>query len=102
MTADSYHNQSQQILMSVVEYLAGAPLEARALTDMARDLAHSRDQTFRALKNLEQAGWAQQSGNAWRLSPHLTRISESLRLAIADIHHLYLTGDSDANKSGSR
>ena len=88
-----YRSPGQQALLQVIDVLAERPLAPLSLADIDTRLEGvSRDRIYRALKNLELAGWAEQSGGAWRLTPHLTRASERLRVALADLHHHYLDG----------
>lgn len=88
----SYRSSSQQVLLQVVDALAERPLNGLPLADVVTRLGRSasRDQVYRALKNLELAGWAEAAGEAWRLTPRLTRASERVRVAIADLHRRYL------------
>ena len=88
----SYRSTSQQVLLRVLDALAERPFNGLPLADVVSRLgtSASRDQVYRALKNLELAGWAELSGDAWRLTPHLTRASERVRVAIADLHRRYL------------
>ena len=86
-----YRSPGQQALLQVIDVLAERPLAPLSLADIDTRLEGvSRDRIYRALKNLELAGWAEQAGGAWRLTPHLTRASERLRIALADLHHRYL------------
>ena len=86
-----YTNDSQQRLLKVLDALGKRLLEDVPLQDLQDACGGSRDQTFRACKNLEQAGWATQTpSGGWRLTGRLTGISERLRLAIHDLHHTYL------------
>lgn len=91
--SEVYTSTSQQVLLRVIEALGGAPLhpqslrllrQAPGLTDA------SRDQVFRALKNLEWAGFAEQRNDGWLLTPKVTQIAERTRLAIHALHHTYL------------
>ena len=90
-----YVSSSQQTLLRVIDVLARQPLRGMAMAEVF-DLVNqhavvSRDQVFRALRNLELAGWAEQErAGDWRLTPKLTFISERCRLAISDLHRTYL------------
>ena len=91
MTA--YISTGQQTLLSVIEVLARQPLRGMSLAEVRDGAEHapSRDQVFRALKNLAAAGWVEQErGGDWRLTPRITFISERCRLAIGDLHRAYL------------
>ena len=87
----AYTNKSQQTLIKVIDALAVLPLQGRTLGVLQASVdGASRDQVFRALKNLEAAGWAEQAGEFWRVTPAITRLSEQVRIGISVIHHTYL------------
>ena len=90
MSEDKYHSASQSLLLRVVARMAAAPLDQHTLAALVSDLGGSRDQVYRALRNLEAAGWAEQRDNGWRLGAGITRISERVRVALADTHERYL------------
>ena len=92
--SNPYINQSQQLLVRVVETLSVDPLRGQSLARLVETTGASRDQIYRALKNLEQAGWAAPASDGWRLAPRVTQLSERLRRAIADVHHTYLEEDT--------
>ena len=81
-------NVSQQTLLRVIEALGARPLEWQTRAELVG--ASTRDQTYRALRNLELAGWAEQGDAGWRLTPKVVRLAERTRLAIAEIHRTYL------------
>ena len=86
-----YQNNAQQRLLKVIECLATVPFEGATATDVSRSIDAGQPQTFRTLKNLEIAGWAEQRDiGTWRLTRRATLVSEKLRLTIADLHHRYL------------
>ena len=86
-----YISPSSQALLQVVEELALTPLEPRTLSALTDRLAEPRDRVYRALVNLDAAGWAEQTpAGSWRLTPHVAQISERLRLALHDVHRRYL------------
>ena len=90
-TDSPYHSRSQQTLLRLLDVLALDPLGTAPLPTLVAACNAPRDHVFRALKNLELAGWvAQTPSGGWRLTPRLTLISERLRIAIADLHHTYL------------
>ena len=99
-----YVNGSQQALLAIVERLSSSPLEPLTVERIAlsKPLAGellSRDQVFRTLKNLELAGWAEQTpGGGWRLTPHVTQLAERFRVALADTYRLYLHASEDPDK----
>lgn len=96
--SEMYTSNSQQVLLRVIEALGATPLhpqslqllrQAPGLTDA------SRDQVFRALKNLEWAGFAEQRNDGWLLTPKVTQIAERTRLAIHALHQRYMKIDYD-------
>lgn len=89
-TEDKYTSQSQQLVLALVEHLAGQPLAGFAIGDLVAVTGKTRDQVFRALKNLEAAGWAEEYHGQWALSPRITQLSDQVRLAIARLHERYL------------
>ena len=91
MSGESYENKSQRALMAVVEALAATPLAPQTTEELHRKVkGPSKDQVWRALQNLEAQGWAEKRGGGWAVSPRLTRLSERLRIDIAQAHHAYL------------
>ena len=89
--AEQYRSDSQQTLLAVLDVLGQRPLEPLLVTALVDRVDAKRDQVFRALKNAELAGWAEQTpGGGWRLTPLATRWSERVRLTIADLHRQYL------------
>lgn len=89
--AAAYVNVSQQTLLRVLEALGAQPLEWQAQADLVARTGATRDQTYRALRNLETSGWAESAGGGrWRLTPKVVGIAERTRLAIAEIHRRYL------------
>lgn len=96
--SDAYTSTSQQVLLRVIEALGATPLHPQSLALLGRATGltdASRDQVFRALKNLEQAGFAEQRGDGWLLTPKVTQIAERTRLAIHALHHAYLEPDHE-------
>ncbi|MDE2690195.1 MAG: hypothetical protein OXI49_06730 [Acidobacteriota bacterium] len=87
-----YISQASQVLLAVVAALGRQPLEPQTVASLSSQLGSSRDQVFRALKNMEAADWAERLQSGWRLSPEIVRISERYRLALADAGHNYLGG----------
>ena len=91
MSERSYASASQQTLLKTIEALGERPLEWQAQAAVVEHVGVTRDQTHRALVNLEIWGWAEQGvGGSWRLTPKLVRIAERTRLAIGEIHRSYL------------
>lgn len=86
-----YASPPQQTVLGVLEALGMRPLEWQAQAALVARVGATRDQTHRALLNLESAGWAEQGvGGSWRLTPKIVRIAERTRLAIGEIHRSYL------------
>ena len=87
----SYRSSSQQTLLAVLEALieGDEPFAGREL----QLLIGERDRTavYRALKNLELAGWAEQApGGVWRCTPRIGRLSERVRRALQDLGTAWL------------
>ncbi len=94
MRARPVTNATQQTLLRVLEVLGERPLEWKALAALVERVDAPRDQTDRALRNLEIAGWAEHAaGGGWRLTAKVVRLAERTRLAIAEIHRTYLEED---------
>lgn len=85
-----YRSDSQQTLLAVLDVLGERPLEPLPLADLVDRIGAKRDQVFRAVKNLQIAGWVDQTPGGWRLTPLATRWSERVRVVIADLHRTYL------------
>lgn len=91
-----YTNASQQLAFAVVETLSRNLLNPQPLTALVEALAPieaSRDQIFRALWNLQKAGWVQTCNEGYLLAPELTRLSDRLRLRLVEIHRQYLESE---------
>lgn len=85
-----YTNDSQQLVMRVLDALALHPLKPQSLKELMAHTGASRDQVFRAAWNLEAAGYVERSGNDYVLSPRITSIAERYRLEIARLSARYL------------
>jgi DNA-binding IclR family transcriptional regulator len=94
MRTDSgeYVSPASQVLLAVVAALGRRPLEPQTIVSLSAHVGASRDQVFRALRNMEAADWAERLPSGWRLSPEIVRISERYRLALADAGRNYLGG----------
>ena len=89
-----YTISAQQRLIHIVEALAREPLAGVTVKCLAVRLNLTRDTVYRALKNLEAAGWVRQlPTSAWALDAGLCLISERLRRALADVHKIFLEGE---------
>lgn len=93
---DIYLSTSQQQLLAVYLRLCEQPLFLLSPAALAEATGHSRDQVYRSLKNLERAGLAEQAGSEWRVAPQAARLSERVRLALADLHRSYLGQEGQA------
>ncbi len=85
-----YVSETSQALLRLVEELGRAPLQPQTIAQLMESLGEPRDRVMRALRNLEHAEWAEQGPGGWRLAPRIVRLSERMRLAIADVHRVYL------------
>ena len=86
-----YANASQQRLIAVLEALAASPFDGVDLDNLRTAANCSRDQAYRAARNLELAGWAEPAPNGgWRTTPRAAYVAERVRLALADLHVRYL------------
>lgn len=81
-----YTNKAQQRILHIIEVLAGNELEGLPLKEVAKEADQSIHSAYRDLKNLEDAGWAEQRENThWRLTP---RAAAPLRKIQENIHSL--------------
>ena len=88
-----YVNKGQQHLIKAVEALAADPLGGTDLETIQDAAGCSRDQAYRAVRNLIHAGWAEQAPNGgWRVTPRAAYVAERVRTALADLHARYLGG----------
>lgn len=87
-----YTNGSQQLVFAIVEYLSRHFLDPQPLPAIVEALGASRDSVFRALWNMQRAGWARQTGGNWELDVSLTVLAERMRLAVAEILNHRLGG----------
>ena len=87
-----YTNGSQQCLIAVIEQLSRNMLNPQTVTDIAAALhpEYNKDPVFRALWNLEKAGWVLKQGAGYTLSPDLTKLADRLRLALIETNRKYL------------
>ena len=85
-----YTNESQQLVMRVMDALALHPLDPQSLKSLMSHTGASRDQVFRAAWNLEAGGYVERAGNDYILSPRITSIAERYRLQIARLAARFL------------
>lgn len=91
MVDQTHANEGQQRLLKVIEELSRHLFEGIAGTDLAAAVGESPTNTFRALKNLEIAGWAEQRpSKAWCIAPHATQLSHRVHQALGREHDRYL------------
>ena len=80
-----YIDYRQQALLKVLDALGERPLDALTVEGLAGDLRLARGMVLRTLETAEKAGWVEQAPQGrWRLTPRVTRMSERLRLAMAE------------------
>lgn len=99
MANEAYLSSSQQAALRALDRLGEAPLAPQTASALAEDLGLTKDAAFRALQNLEHAGFAERLGAGWRLAPRLARISERLRADLHGIHRTYLDIDGEEEES---
>lgn len=74
MKATNYVSTSQQRVLKTMKALFGHEVTGITTNDLSRQLETSSDRVFKDLKNLEEAGLAEQLPNKnWRISPLLGR-----------------------------
>ena len=96
MSDERYISSTQQTGFAVVKLLAEHPLDGIGAGDVRSRLDITRDQAYRALRNVELAGWAEEhpkGSGLWRATPGLSLLADSVRRAIADRLHAHF-GDS--------
>ena len=85
-TDESYRNDAQQRLMAAWGVLLEEPLHGVGATELASAIDASQPQTFRTLKNLELAGWAEQTAmGTWRPTMEAQRASDRFRRVLGDM-----------------
>ena len=94
MSAGRYTSSGQQILLAVYLALHEGVLAGATVGGLAEQCGISRDQAFRALKNLEHVRLvAAASDRTWRLTPRAAVLSERVRDALMARHVQHVTGD---------
>lgn len=85
----SYTSTTQQRVLRTLKALFGFEVTGITSADLAKHLNTSNDRCFKDLKNLEEAGFAEQLPNKkWRISPNLGK--EALKiLKRIDEHQQY-------------
>lgn len=74
MKATNYVSTSQQRVLKTLKALFGHEITGITSNDLAKQLNTSSDRVFKDLKNLEEAGLAEQLPNKnWRIAPLLGR-----------------------------
>ena len=88
---EKYRVRSQQAVLQVIETLALSPFDGMAVPQLTRALpALTRDQIYRAVANLQLAGWVEEVSGGYRLSPTITTISQRVSLALSDLERRFL------------
>ena len=82
--------ESQQNLMKIVHYLAADVTRHSTIGEMAEALELTKSKVQWTLHNMRERGWAEQSGDGWRLGQGIARIAEQVRKAHADSLQKYL------------
>jgi DNA-binding IclR family transcriptional regulator len=94
--APDYTNESQQLVFGICEFLSQHMLDPQPLSAIVEAMEPaSRDQCFRALWNMQKAGWVRQSGKTYELDTTVIRFADRLRREIIAILGDYL-GDHHA------
>lgn len=79
-----FTNETQQNLMRIVEYLATDVFRPTTVKEIMDALEISQNKATWALHNLRIGGWAEQIADAWRLSPRIVRIADSVRANLGE------------------
>lgn len=82
--------EAQQNLIKVVHYLATDVTRHTTLREVAEALDMTKTKAQWTLHNLRERGWAEQSGDGWRLGMAISRIAEDVRKAHAESLQKYL------------
>lgn len=94
----NYTSTTQQRVLRTMKALFGHEVTGITTQDLAKRLEMSASKTFKDLKNLEEAGLAEQLPNKnWRISSNLGR--ESLRI-VNNIHAMARRIDETAERFG--
>ncbi len=79
--------------LELIDFLSGKQWEPTKNKDISAALGWNPAKTTRMLKTLESKGYAEQTGDGWRLSPKLVRLAidymESSRDAAKDWHDFF-------------
>ncbi len=97
MNQTNYISTSQQRVLKTMKALFGHEVAGITSNDLARQLDTSSDRVFKDLKNLEEAGLAEQLPNKnWRIAPTLGREAlkvmnalDTARKRIDEAYHRY-------------
>lgn len=90
MGKTDYTNESQQNLIKITHYLATDVTRHTTIGEIAEALELTKSKVQWTLHNLRERGWAEQSGDGWRLGTAIAKISEGIRKAHADSLQRYL------------
>jgi len=85
-----YFIEAQDNLMRVVEFLEADVCRPTSLKELCAALDISQNKALWVLYNLRRRNWVEQVGDAWRLGPRVSRISEAVRKAHAENLERYL------------
>lgn len=89
MSAAGQALEALEALSAPADPFAGLPLAEVAA------VMGDRSRAYRALRELEAAGWAEQTpAKAWRVTAKASRLSERVRMALNDLGRAYLGPDA--------
>ena len=91
MANNVYTNDAQQRMLRLIDRLIGHEVWGINAVDLAVKIDASQSTVFRDLKNLEEAGWAEQMPDGrWRLSVNaaklLRRINDGIAAALTKVN----------------
>jgi hypothetical protein len=88
--APDYTSEPQQVVLTLIAALLDTWPEPQTPTSLTQRTGYSRDQCYRALRNLEQQRMATESGPGWLIGPTLTTAPERIRQRTALMLTTYL------------
>lgn len=86
-----YTNESQQVLMRIMDYLIVHVLQPKTAGEIQEALDLAKDTTFRALWNMLRAGWVEKTPQGgYLVSPRITTASDRFRISLIELSEKYL------------
>jgi len=82
MKNGKYRIEVVEIACEVIRALSGNEFQPIDLKVITEQVGAAKDRVFRILKSLESAGFAEDTGEGWKLAPALVQIAENFRLGI--------------------